>query len=414
MINFRRLTIHLCLGLFIITACDTRAGMESPTGDSCIDKFDVFAFHYPNENQPDQEKILPLDPWKTVASIPDLSDDYQHTIFDIAVVSPIIGGSKIWIKAWKIPISLSSDDPIDHLFVIFNTLSRDWKYIPANVYDSGAVVEKLYMANDGNLWGFNNWDIKSGSFDQPFLSVFDEEADEFKLVHDSTFRHETGELSDTETPGYPNSDEVYLDNEGIFWIVSRHDAIYSYDPNSGIIEKHMDISDYGSISSITFSSLGYIYLDTYGETGVIYKFDTNSDKAVPIKLPKGANLHVSFIDQYNQLWLSDSYSWRDIYLKWNIMHPWPILYWYHQEISQDWRYYSPPDPFFESSDGRIWFINRGTGEIPLGLKINGVAWFNPVTNEGCWFTSEDGNILEDNNKTLWMVVDKKLYSYYLD
>jgi hypothetical protein len=88
-----------------------------------------------------------------------------------------------------------------------------------------------------------------------------------------------------------------------------------------------------------------------------------------------------------------------------------MKHWWHQDALDEWRYYSPPDPFLESSDGRVWFRIDRSGD--WHTLRSGIAWFNPATREGCWFTNEGTQIQEDPQQNLWMVINDTLYKYDL-
>jgi hypothetical protein len=145
--------------------------------------------------------------------------------------------------------------------------------------------------------------------------------------------------------------------------------------------------------------------------GAVFQYTISTDEIKRVDLPHEKFFSVRLIDGAGNLWLNDAYAWRTPEGDWQTFHPAPYKYWWYQEIRQYWRYYSPPDPFLESFDGRIWFrIDRSNDGKNLRT---GIAWFDPNTKEGCWFTSESARILEDLQHNLWMVVNGELYKYEL-
>jgi hypothetical protein len=44
----------------------------------------------------------------------------------------------------------------------------------------------------------------------------------------------------------------------------------------------------------------------------------------------------------------------------------------------------------------------------------GMAWLDPDSGEGCWFTTEIGSIFEDSQKRAWFVAGDRLYSLSID
>ena len=96
---------------------------------------------------------------------------------------------------------------------------------------------------------------------------------------------------------------------------------------------------------------------------------------------------------------------------WYILHPHPLIYWLDNEFLQNWKYYSAPDPFLETSDGRIWFT---INEVNINVLRSGMGWFDPNTNEGCWFTNVRTQVMEDFDHNVWLFTDGYLYKYSLE
>jgi hypothetical protein len=101
--------------------------------------------------------------------------------------------------------------------------------------------------------------------------------------------------------------------------------------------------------------------------------------------------------------------WRTALGKWVKFNPYMNEYMLMNEIQGLSRFYLPPRIVYESSDGRLWFILDRTEEWKT-LR-SGIAWYDPNTNEGCWFTTDGFNIVEDDNDQLWILTGKDLYSY---
>ena len=67
-----------------------------------------------------------------------------------------------------------------------------------------------------------------------------------------------------------------------------------------------------------------------------------------------------------------------------------------------------PEIMLESSNGVLWF-DRFTDNS----QVDGTAWYNPETGQGCMFTNLVSTIAEDANHTLWFVARERLYKLSL-
>lgn len=144
---------------------------------------------------------------------------------------------------------------------------------------------------------------------------------------------------------------------------------------------------------------------------VLFQFEPKTNEIKPIPLPKEEWPSFSglMIDHANRIWLG-SIGYRDTNGTWHLVHPDPK----HFFDAVDQGYWSEvwgmPSPVLESSDGTIWFNKN----VDSGHGIDGLAWYKPESGTGCEFTTYPGNIIEDANRTLWLLADGKLYSYLLN
>ena len=118
-----------------------------------------------------------------------------------------------------------------------------------------------------------------------------------------------------------------------------------------------------------------------------------------------------YIDNDQQLW-TGIFGWFDKDFTWNAFHPEIDQYVVVDKTIALWRYFLPASLIFESSDGRLWFAipsNSGSANLRSGM-----AWFDPITKEGCWFSSQGTRIVEDGDQSLWMTAGQSLYYLNLE
>ena len=148
----------------------------------------------------------------------------------------------------------------------------------------------------------------------------------------------------------------------------------------------------------------YFYSLSYSSTVSIYKFSPETRELSVFttveKLSIGSGS--MFMDNDSQLWLGVM-SVINKEGKQEIIHPNYDLY---KEKVLDWQgenYFSSTSILGESSNHILWFTQRN-------IFNSGTAWYNPKTNESCWFTTFSGNVIEDEQHKLWFLANKKLFT----
>lgn len=228
--------------------------------------------------------------------------------------------------------------------------------------------------------------------------------------------------ADPFTGDIPVWTETFLDSNNLFWFVVQRDAIYSFDPVTSEVTRRTDLKGV-YLKEAILASNGTIYIRRYPsnpanlnfsfslEKGEFMQYDPAKDQVETVDGPNGywPTIGNLWADHSNRLWIG-AVGFRDSEGKWNRMHPHPWLYMINVSTG-NFRWGSPAKIVLESSDGRLWF-KRAIDED----RNWGMAWLDPNTMQGCWFTSEYTDIKEDTNHTLWMVADwsvpnKKLYKY---
>lgn len=371
----------------------------------CLGSFKEFAYSVPDKNIPPLAEILPQDPWKVDASLPIPLDD--NTLVSVEATRFINGHLEIWLRK---DTSKSISQGTTHEYMIYQTNTKGWKTISAQVGDTEIYVQKLFVAKDGSIWGQNAWTTYSNPSGVFILSKYDEKDGGFKFEENVVSIPAAWKDSD----GYDYWSNVLIDQDGIFWIFANKDAIFSYDPLSQEMKRHLEIPDF-LVSDVALAPNQKIYITREWEFPVfsiqdkeIWEFDPQKGvlKSLGVPSEPWPAYNNILVDRSGRLvlgavgWLNENGTWQRIY-------PNPLVYFWNMNWKGDYRWYTP-ELILESSDGQLWFRKKLDDGVPLGM-----AWLNPKTMNGCWFTTVDTNIVEDQDQNLWMVVDGKLYKYSL-
>ena len=249
----------------------------------------------------------------------------------------------------------------------------------------------------------------------PVLSRYDNSTNRFEPIPATSLIPNGIVDTQRNTTQSPEWDAILLDSSSVFWFFVYKDGIFSYDANTNEVRRHTSLVDFPKITQLTLATDGSIFfrVQTAEYTlrdGQIYRYTPKTNEIKPIPLPRkrwpAANS--IFADHTGRLWLG-ALGWQETNGEWKSLHPQPDKL---IRLNRDlplWIYYRPPSVFMESSDGRMWFSIPRSEE--WRTLRSGIAWFDPDTNEGCWFTSEGFNVAEDSTKTMWMIAGRKLYRY---
>ena len=372
---------------------------ESVIVNGCIPPLETFA--YPvgmDESTPSYPgngpTIEPSHPWQLETSLP-----VTTSLISIITTRSFQGSEQIWGE-------MNNKFPE---LLIYYPETRKWDRVSAEVETSGVYVDKLFVAKDGTLWGQNTWDTRSGIVGQPVLSRYNDKTRLFEFEQNTQQIPAVAQMNFTQLTFWP---EVILDSHGRFWIFVPKDAIYSYDPVTYKIESHAEISDLivsdaalAPNGSIYFTSLHYLENGMTLNIGDIELFSflpqTGEIKKIIVPLEPWPTFSSILVDHSGRLWL-DSLGWQEPDGRWYQVHRSPIfitnVLW--SGLEHRWK---TPQILMESSDGRLWFRSD-----------NGMAWLDPQQGEWCWFTTEQSNIVEDQEHNLWMVADNYLYKLDLN
>lgn len=401
-----------------LVACSSKArdGMSIAKlpAEACVASFDTFAYTIPNLYGPEQEKILPLSPWRIEAALPETP---RNGLFEPEIVRSVDSLTEIWIK-YSPPtdyFNASVENP--YFYLVYLPETDNWRKIPSQVENSMGYVDDLFIGEDGTIWGRNVWAYDRSDIKYPVLSRFNDAKGSFEFEQPTkVIPH--GWLNNLSSDSYPSWDKVFLDEKGMFWIFVSRDAIYSYEPVSQTVTRQADLSGYKNVGTIILARNGNLYFtqrlpSSKLEQGRILEFIPSTKEIKQMDLPQETWLDPGniLLDRSGRLWL-DAFGWRETDGTWQKLQP--NMRDFVKKIGDEglWTYYYPPTVFFESSDGRLWFgIGRSRDKNNFRT---GIAWFNPQTKEGCWFTSEASSIVEDPQHRLWMIANNNLYTYSLD
>ncbi|MCA9936929.1 MAG: hypothetical protein H6662_03620 [Ardenticatenaceae bacterium] len=369
-----------------------------PSDDQCIASFDTFAFTFPDVNGPKQDVILPLSPWEVVAVSPEVENlPKNHIGKKLEVIAVRQNGDdlEIWVS------NPSSDEDFIYLVYLVNT--QEWTQVSPEVESKFAPLESLHISNGNSVWKIS---ILNGEI---VFSVFNDDSKHFVEQHVVAIPSEWGLNMKSRTNNVFDNIQTMWDVNDIFWIFSSDDAIYSFDLVDLQLNRFTSLEGYVGIGDLVYDLEDRVFFDVYSGKQGVWQYDLFTDYLAILPLSNMPVSTVSLVDSEGNLWLRNSYGWRTAQGKWQRFYPKPISYWWHFDFLDDWVYYLPPNPVQQTSDGRIWFVIYRSEEWKT-LR-SGIAWYDPNTQEGCWFTSEGAQIVEDSQQNLWVMIENILYKY---
>jgi hypothetical protein len=286
----------------------------------------------------------------------------------------------------------------------------DRSTILAGIENTDVYVDSLYITSDGSVWGGNRWNtrIKEHPFDEvPVLSKYN---DITRL-----FEYAPGILTVPiveNVLAYYDWPVILLDREDVFWIFVKDEAIFSYDTETNETKKHALIANI-DVREAVLSTDGSIYfrnplIHPEIQEEDFFRFYPESGEIIPLKLPPESwpSGPIS-VDNAGNLWFG-AIGHRSPEGSWHLLHPNPEGY--IENLWKDPRWVTP-HILLETTNGMLWFRKWSDG-----AGDEGMAWYDPRTMEGCWFTNEVvfDSLLEDSQQNLWMLLDGNLYKYALE
>lgn len=402
-------TVLLCLIILVLltTSCiwydvptpkntGNENGNYTISLNGCIEP--KYKFAYPtnlNENgQVITEEILPTFPWQFKTDLPSLPENTGSS--DLFLMSQNSNGNtELWIR--RILYSLGEKStPSTSQIIVYGNGSNKWKKI--NSIYKGVSINNVYKQSNGQIWGIG-YSSQSGGYE---LFKFDIQTTQFEAVANS---------------GTIPLGRIVFDQKDALWIAKPSDAIYKYDLVEMRLSKATSIADINQLpfdKGMVLAPDGNIYIlvpkreiESSQDLELI-RFSTITseiERNIPIMLAPTPTVSSLFVDHSNRIWFSDI-GWMSPEKKYYQVVRSPIFLEYHQGESRNYDYYPwvITEILLESSNHLLWFRSE-----------NGLAWLEPNKGEWCWFTTLSSvDLIEDGQKTLWMIADGKLYMNKLD
>jgi hypothetical protein len=361
---------------------------------SCLSP--IVGSKYPILYKDHPEEYPPQSPWKLVSKIPEIpvKMDVTHSTFKVFLPE---GTDQIWVMG---SYSTKENNGDKAFLWIYSKSSKEWKFAQS------ALNEFYYSIYRLQIYNFSDGSVYASQQNGP---VFGQNLP--NIV--AKYSVELGKFIPLKfNQPFPEGSILFDKENQQFWGISSNGSIYKIDPRkltidlfaqstnlgelSSIFPQVMDRNIYG-ISDINANSDEWNY-----KPNVIMKYDLLTKREEKITNPiKGDDYYSSvFLDRAGNLWLND-HSMMTKNGQWYQIQRSPIFITDRIKEMNDQYVWGQPDIVLESSNGYLWFNS-----------INGISWYDPGNEEWCWVTNADAsNPVEDTGYSIWMVVDKKLYSF---
>lgn len=387
--------LFLSLSLLIFFFSNAVEVPNTTSEASCIGDFDEFALPVSARIEFMPETILPMVPWELEAQISNSGE--------VEITRQTSTGTEVWLRTFRSGPDFSE---FTREFLIYNVNSNQIDYISAELGSEGIWVDRLLVDNNGQIWGQIAWDPSHEHTTQnvPRIARFDEVTNRFELL-------ETGPLIKVEQ-GSNRLPATYFtrmlfDENGTLWVFVDSDGIYSFDPATEELILHDGGNDIQFLDVVNSHNNTFVIQinESYQQglqSGELLEYFPQSEQIVPIEVPdeQSPGAFSIMFDSSGRLWYG-SVGWRDIDGNWHLLHNDPEAYF--TNVSTSLAFLSAtPNLLLESSNGYLWFAK--TREID-----NGVAWYDPKTRKGCWFTNVATQVVEDPEGNIWLSIGGALY-----
>lgn len=363
----------------------------------CVDSFDTFSYHAPQRFEREMNAdYRPPFYWTYVADLPfeelsgwSSSVSPSRSFAQVLTTRTIDFEQEIWGV-----MGFYSDRQLFSQLFIYRPALNEWEYLPQLTGDPQLFLSELFVTPDQSVWAL--WNVVE-TVSVPVLARFSEAARQFESVEAVPYLN--AEQSDSPY-GFDMRPQVVMDNTGMFWIVNVDTNLYRYDPMLDTTEIILDLSDFelgGGVSTITVSADGSLYLGLSdrvpGLSGdVLFEYLPQTDELVSISLPQEwPTFSDVFVDSSGRLWL-DTVGYREETGTWHLLHT--GVEEYFAANGTEFQYAAAPI-IAETSDGYLWV--RKNNEF-----VRGIAWFNPVTGDGCQLMTQALEIAEDREGFVWI------------
>jgi hypothetical protein len=388
-----KMKLWIVLFAIFLTACQASMGKQLESAEVCISPPETFAYSLNPQDDyiqfPDTSAFLPGQLVSTIESDFEFAD-----IFGIRIQG---NHQEIWLGARQRKFLIYDPNLEEWDEALFGLGNRIW-------------IEKLFFTPDGTVFGVPDLTEHDKPSGFSVLSKYNEESKTFEFV--KTLQ---GIPISSKSDVYTVTQVVFDSQRGLFWFLVPDDAIYSYDPETQEIEKHINIpgeeeydileariSGSGKIYFLSYRGFVYAHINGNGNF-MLTKFDPVTSLVEQFSLPllPWPPAYHLFVDRSERIWFGTA-GWLDPDGTWYQMFPSPIFLTNIRFSGLDYRWQSPTIEL-ESKDGRIWM-----------KSANGLVWLDPDEEKWCWCSSRSSNIFEDVDGNLWIVADNKLYKILID
>jgi hypothetical protein len=356
-----------------------------------------------NDERYNLPAIYPTSPWELYAEIPESVFTSESTNIELTRIYS--DQTELWIRSGNI---------IKHHIETNNfSIISDFPYDKNGKSYKSVQVRELFELATGKIAGINYpknyntvWEEKI-----PLFSIYNEAKSRFEF-YDIGLRYEAEEVGFGYVDMIPRNGVIIAKNGNLIWIYQQQDGLYNYNPADSKLQ-HYETSFDGVIQRMMVSPDGFLLFsqkktESFSlSPGELVKYYPSSQTTEEIRVPllRWADYGKMLYTKSGDLWIGiHGYLSKDG--SWVSKNPNMPAYINLGATSQTYNW-QQPKLLFQSSNGYLWYTNKRWD----GLGVNGSAWYDPTTETGCWFTTESGNIVEDSQKNLWMVIGEKIYKY---
>ena len=375
--------------IYLLTACETKAESIPTVENTCIPPINEFSYYAGLGNQYPEKSVAPSSPWTMEATI-----ELQTPLL-LGVRTLANNVTELWLYE---QFPLGSKRNSQNQIYVFRTDEKELKPVVLDeiFLNSLIPITEIYITKDNSIW---TTDRTTSYSKTPILGMYDELNNEllpveklYGISHHSSY-----------------ATHVLFDkNHNLFWFLVPYGYIYSYDPVTGTLEKHISIGE-KEIGGAVATADGkiYIYALEYeytsagaGDALFLYSPTDETLEQVRYYLERNDKAINLYFDQDERLWMGSN-GWMEPDGTWYQTVKSPLFIRAVGELVGDHFYhYFPPNIEFETSDGLLWFSGGGTRMGTYSLDLENEEW--------CWVSTSSETEM-DNDGNLWMLVDNKLY-----
>lgn len=382
---------------------------DQSQSEDCPKAFDTFAYQAPIALR-DVTFDLTADGWQSVAALPQENVDSDYAAFPyIDAIRQLGTEQELWIIGRL--LNTNNDNASPSTILIYHEMDDSWEMIDTTIEATDFYVSAIYVTSENQMWGAVAWnerdqDVRNELQTVPVLSQFNENTRRFEIPPNMI------ELPREDRVDQYALSAILLDEQNNrFWIFSIHDTLYSYGIRTETSERHISLPDM-TIDYLTLAPDDSIYfagggLYTMGLTNEgLFQFVPETNEIFHVETPEQnwPGFSNMLFDTHGNLWLGAT-GYRAPNGTWHLIHPYPQA-WFDLLTNGTFSYvWSPPNLTLASSDGRLWFSRYAD----TSGWVDGVAWYDPETGQGCQITNAPGFVQEDQRQRLWLVSDGILY-----